>query len=397
MDEHGMADVRLSSQDFSELERRVPALTFSQKGQNISSMLRREWFAAAMTMLTLPSGLSAALAGRRLGVVIHSFSHRWQSKRPSIKHPAFHDVLDVMDRLQGLGVGSLQVGVAGWSLELAQQARVSSESYDMGLEGMVRLPQGKQDVERFTRELRAGKEAGMSLFRVAAGSRRYETFTRRADFEIWLDYTRSALVLAESVARRLGVRLAIENHKDFETAELLAILQAVPSPHLGICLDTGNNLALLEDPREVVQRLAPYTLTVHLKDIAMRAVEDGFEMAEVPLGQGMLDLPTLIATITQAAPQAGFHLEMITRDPLLIPCLREDYWATFPEKSGLHLAQALKRVKEHAAKELPKVSTLSSEALLALEERNVLLCMAHAASELGFSQMNMKALRGEER
>ena len=235
----------------------------------------------------------------------------------------------------------------------------------------------------------------MSIFRVAAGGRRYETFSRRADFEVWLASARRALELAEPVARRLGVRLAIENHKDFETPELLAMLDVIASPQLGVCLDTGNSLALLEDPLEVVRQLAPRTFTVHLKDIAVRPVEEGFEMAEVPLGQGMLDLPAMISTISSKAPQAVFHLEMITRDSLLIPCLREEYWASFPEKPGFQLAHTLKLVKAHATAMMPEVPNLSAEALAALEEKNVLACMVHAADALGFSQMNMKAVRGE--
>jgi len=329
--------------------------------------------------------------------VIYSFSHRWKSKHSSIKYPAFRDVLDAMDRLREFGVGSLQIGVDGWSLDLAHKARSTCESYDMGLEGIVRLPQGQGDVERFARDLRLGKEAGMSIFRVAAGGRRYEAFSRRADFEIWLSSARRALELAEPVARRLGVRLAIENHKDFETPELLAMLDTIASPQLGVCLDTGNSLALLEDPLEVVEQLAPRTFTVHLKDIAVRVVEDGFEMAEVPLGQGMLDLSAMISTISSKAPQAAFHLEMITRDPLLIPCLREEYWATFPQKTGLQLAKTLKLVKTHATAMMLKVSDLPAEALAAQEEKNVLACMAHAAGSLGFSQMSLKAIRGEDR
>jgi len=360
-------------------------------------MLRRHLLASSTALFAMPARLCAALAGRRLGTVIYSFSHRWKSKHSSIRYPAFRDVLDAMDRVREYGVGSLQIGVDGWSLDLAHKARSSCESYDMRLEGIARLPQGQGDVERFARDLRLGKESGMSVFRVAAGGRRYETFDRRADFEIWLASARRALELAEPVARRLGVRLAIENHKDFETPELLAMLDAVASPQLGVCLDTGNSLALLEDPLEAVRQLAPRAFTVHLKDIAVRAVDDGFEMAEVPLGQGMLDLPTMISTITDKAPQAAFHLEMITRDPLLIPCLREEYWATFPGKPGFQLARTLNLVKKHAVAVMPKVSALPAEALAAQEEKNVLACITHAAASLGFSQMSMNVVRGDGR
>ncbi|MEQ1751494.1 MAG: TIM barrel protein, partial [Prosthecobacter sp.] len=248
-------------------------------------MLRRHLLLTTSALLA--SGLttlSAALAGRRLGLVIHSYSHRWRGKHSSIKHPAFRDVLDVMDHGRELGIGSLQIGVEGWSLDLAQKVRASSESYDMKLEGSIRLPQAPGDVERFTHELRIGKEAGATIFRTAIGGRRYEVFSKRTDFEQWQAGAKRSLELAEPIARRLGVRIAVENHKDFETVELVEMMQAISSPQIGVCLDTGNSLALLESPLEVVRQLAPYTLTVHFKDIAVHLTEDGFEMADVPLG-----------------------------------------------------------------------------------------------------------------
>ncbi len=345
-------------------------------------------------MLAVPESLRAALAGRRLGMVIHSFAHRWRSKHSSVKFRPFLDVLDVMDYLRDLGSSSLQIGVDGLTLDMAHEARASSESYDMRLEGIVSLPRSEGDVDRFTRDLRLGKEAGMSLFRIAAGGRRYETFSSRSAFETWLVSTRKTLELAESAARRQDVRLALENHKDFELHEQLATLRTISSPHLGVCLDTGNSLALLEDPMEVVRQLAPYTFTVHFKDIAVSPAEDGFHMAEVPLGKGMLNLPEIISTISRESPRAGFHLEMITRNPLHIPCLTEGYWASFPEKSGLQLSRTLQLVKTRAAAAaLPKLTDLPPDAIAAREEQNIVDCLAHASNALGFSQLITKATK----
>jgi 3-oxoisoapionate decarboxylase len=360
-------------------------------------MLRRHLLITTSAMLA--SGMTmlhGALAGRRLGLVIHSYSHRWHGKYSSIKHQAFHDVLDVMDHGRELGIGSLQIGVEGWSLDLAQKVRASSESYDMKLEGSIRLPQAPGDVERFTHELRIGKEAGATIFRTATGGRRYEIFTQRSDFEQWKAGVRRSLELAEPIAQRLGVRIAVENHKDFETAELLELMKAISSKQIGVCLDTGNSLALLESPLEVVRQLAPYTLTVHFKDIAVHLTEDGFEMAEVPLGQGMFDLPEMIHLIQAEAPKAEFHLEMMTRDPLSIPCLRESYWASFPNKPGTDLARTLTLVKARGLPALTHVSTLPPEACLVLEEKNIIDSIIAAGDKLGFSQMDLKALLKEE-
>jgi sugar phosphate isomerase/epimerase len=104
-------------------------------------------------------------------------------------------------------------------------------------------------------------------------------------------------------------------------------------------------LALLENPTHTVESLAPFARTVHLKDIGVEESADGFRMAEVPLGQGILDQKSMVATVRKASPNARFHLEMIPRDPLEIPCLGEKYWATLGRVNGRDLARTLRLVK----------------------------------------------------
>lgn len=340
--------------------------------------MNRRHLITALLAAALP--VQAALGGQRLGLVLGSYAHRWQGKYSSFKVPPFRDALDVMDHIRGLGVGSLQLPVQGWTLDLARQVRRSGESYDMNVEGSLQLPVTEADVGRFERELRTAREAGATVFRTALGGRRYEAFAKRADFEAWKTRALKSMALAEPIARRLRVKIGIENHKDWELTELLDALKNLSSEHIGACVDTGNSLALLEDPLAVVEALAPYAVTVHLKDIAVQPVEDGFHMSEVPLGQGSLDLPQIIRALRTAQPQVRMHLEMITRDPLDIPCLREAYWSTFPEKPGRHLARTLSWVQEHAAEKLPRIGTLSKLAVLTLEEENITRSLAHASA-----------------
>lgn len=107
-------------------------------------------------------------------------------------------------------------------------------------------------------------------------------------------------------------------------------MHGISSEWIGVLIDTGNNIALLEDPDAVVAALAPFALSVHLKDMAVQPHEDGFLLSEVIPGTGMLDLPGMIATLKRENPALVFNLEMATRDPLLVPCLRDDYYVTFP-------------------------------------------------------------------
>jgi len=179
------------------------------------------------------------------------------------------------------------------------------------------------------------------------------------------------------------MRIAIENHKDWRIGQMLDMLRRISSEYIGVCIDTGNSFALLEDPMDVVQAYAPYGFSVHLKDMAVAEYEDGFLLADVPLGQGLLDLPLMIQVLHKARPEIQFSLEMATRDSLKVPCLTQKYWATFEDVPGFDLARTLRYVRANASPErLPKVNHLPLEKLVKLEEANIKKCLAFAKEHL---------------
>lgn len=130
---------------------------------------------------------------------------------------------------------------------------------------------------------------GAGVMRICAGGRR----TRPA---AWADHRRDLLPLLQRAAERAearGVVLALENHVDLLVDEMLELLAAVDSPALGVCLDTANNLRLLEDPMAAIEALAPHARATHLKDItAFRGDPRTFGFwPSVPLGRGLIDIP----------------------------------------------------------------------------------------------------------
>ena len=234
-----------------------------------------------------------------------------------------------------------------------------------------------RDAALFERQVAAAKSIGARCIRCAClGTRRYETFATLADFQKFVADSHAAIERALPIAERNRLPLALENHKDWTVDEMVALQKKYSSEFLGVCLDTGNNMALLDDPMDTVTKLAPFAVTTHIKDMAVADYPDGFLLSEVPLGQGMLDMKEIIHTISTARPRASMTLEMITRDPLKIPCLTDAYWATFPDRNGRFLASALARVRKHPAN-LTAVSTLDRDGKLALEDNNVKQSMAY--------------------
>ena len=112
--------------------------------------------------------------------------------------------------------------------------------------------------------------------------------------------------------------------------------------------------------------------------MGVRPYADGFLLSEVPLGTGMLDLPKIVAIVQKANPKTKFSLEMITRDPLKVPCLTKQYWDVFPDRNGKYLAQTVRLVNEKASRDpLPTVDQLPREERAKVEEENIRICMRY--------------------
>ena len=178
------------------------------------------------------------------------------------------------------------------------------------------------------------------------------------------------------------IALALENHKDWTVDEMVELFKHHQSEYLGGCLDFGNNISLLDEP-DAVLKLVPYAISTHVKDIGVESDPRGFRMAEVPMGQGVVDTKRLLKAIHAAKPQVRFSYEMITRDPLLIPCLTDKYWVTFPDRKGKVLDAAMSLVnKRHSAAALTRVSALPVADQEKLAEDNLRQCLSYAVPDL---------------
>ena len=345
-----------------------------------------ETTASAVALAPLHSLVSTPIkrnADKRMGISVASYAYRWNLKEQSKKYPAFTNALQVLQHSEKLGAGGVQVGVRNWATGFAGKVRDAREKMDLYLEGQISLPRKPEELDRFEREVKDAKEAGATILRtVCLGGRRYETFKSLQDFQSFRADSLAALERAEPIIRRHKMKLAIENHKDWRIQGLIDILNHLGSEWMGVTLDTGNNISLLEDPMAVVEELAPYTFTTHFKDMGVASYEDGFLLSEVPLGAGVLDLQKVIAVCEKHNPDVTFNLEMITRDPLKIPCMTDQYWETFNTVSGKDLAQTLRMV-EQKEQALPLVSGKSPEERLAFEEQNVKDSFKYATQHLG--------------
>jgi len=108
---------------------------------------------------------------------------------------------------------------------------------------------------------------------------------------------------AVKVAKDNGIKLAVENHIDFTSDEILQLLMEVDSEYFGLNFDTGNFLRLLDDPIAGMEKLAPYVLATHVKDLMPdknAKPTDWHFFAGVPVGKGLIDNQALAQLLHKA-------------------------------------------------------------------------------------------------
>lgn len=148
---------------------------------------------------------------------------------------------------------------------------------------------------------------GASILRTFIGFNRY---SRTTDVRKELATARERLLLGMDALESSGVKLAIENHGDLLSEELVCLVEDLASPNVGICLDVGNSLCVLENPLEAARRMIPFVVSVHFKDYAMVGTPSGCKLVGAPLGQGVLPLQELYRVIVDEAPVTRLILEI---------------------------------------------------------------------------------------
>jgi sugar phosphate isomerase/epimerase len=291
--------------------------------------------------------------------------------------------IQIVDYVRSLGAGGIQIAVPLDEDRKALRKRL--DHHGMFFEGDIRLiAKPGDDTSAFEQGLRNYKELGAPCVRtVCFVGRRYENFTTLQQYKDWKANALAVLDVCVPIAEKVGIPLAMENHKDRVVDEEVEVLQKYSSQHLGALVDFGNNLSMCDDPMDVITKLAPYVKSCHMKNMGVQSYADGFLLSEVLFEDGFMDIPAMWAILKKSNPKLQPMHELITRDPLKVPVLTDKYWITWPDRGGKFLADTIRLVNANESKKpLPMLSTLSPEQQLAAEESNNIRCFEWARKTL---------------
>ena len=125
----------------------------------------------------------------------------------------------------------------------------------------------------------------------------------------YLMETVKRLKKAAPMAEDYGIRLALENHCDSFSEEILWVLKEVNHPFVGACIDTVNAWHVAEDPMNAIKNLAPVAFTNHFRDDRVEFCRDGFKVKGVAVGDGDIDMKKAYELIKSKSPTNRINIE----------------------------------------------------------------------------------------
>jgi len=162
--------------------------------------------------------------------------------------------------------------------------RVYAWGHPDGLEG------GKNEAEydEMIKSLEHAKNIGAKVMRVVGSSLMFLHEPHQPQIQRLTQMFRKAVKIAEDY----DIKMAVENHIDFTSDEILQLIENVDSPDFGLNFDTGNFLRLLDDPIKGMEKLAKHTYATHIKDLKVQkgvAPDEWFFFSSTPVGEGYVD------------------------------------------------------------------------------------------------------------
>jgi sugar phosphate isomerase/epimerase len=154
---------------------------------------------------------------------------------------------------------------------------------------------------------------------------------------------RRMLKEAAPLAAEYGLVLAIEDHQDFTSEELMELCESTAA-NVGICLDTGNALSVGEDPVDFARAVAPRVRHVHLKDYRAHFTDEGYRLVRCAIGDGAVPFKEVLKELERAEVLAA-AIEPGALTARHIRLFNEEWWEGYRPRSAVALARGLKAAR----------------------------------------------------
>lgn len=219
---------------------------------------------------------------------LSSYAYYWATSAASVDGAIARSPWDLLDRVAALGLEVVQlcehVPLSDWDATSLERLR------DAALRQGIMLEVGARGLglDDLRASLEVARALGARLWRLAPWS---GSPTRQ---NLPIDRLHEVVDQLLPFCRRHDITLAIENYFDLPAQQLASFMLRVHDERVGVCLDTANSTGFLERPLETAEILAPYVVSMHLKDFVVTKPTQGYRISGAPLGQGWLDAPAVL-------------------------------------------------------------------------------------------------------
>jgi sugar phosphate isomerase/epimerase len=141
-----------------------------------------------------------------------------------------------------------------------------------------------------------------------------------------------------------GLVLAIENHQDLGSEELVELTESL-GPHAGICFDMGNAFSLGEDPVAFARRAARRIRHVHLKDYVGQFTPEGYRLVRCAIGDGAVPFREIADVLEQQGTQLVASIEPGALEARHIRLFTADWWTGYPPREASEIGVMLGRLR----------------------------------------------------
>ena len=269
------------------------------------------------------------------------------SQRNGQCHEPLLDAWDVIELAVAHGLASVEIPFHGYlpDLEAATIRRLKARLDETGIGLVVDTP--TIEVELLRRVLPAAAQAGATTVRamvspVLEGARA----SVPGGWGAHLAATETRIREIYPLLDEYNLALALENHQDVTSAELLRLCAV--GPRVGVTLDVANPLAVGEGVLEFVRAVGPHIRNVHLKDYTIHAADQGYRLVRAALGEGDMPWAELLPLLHETAPEATLHIELAALYGRHIRVFDEAWWAGFPPTDVRAALPVLRFMASHA-------------------------------------------------
>lgn len=169
--------------------------------------------------------------------------------------------------------------------------------------------------------------------------------------------------------KKYKVKLALENHQDLDSNDLINIIKRVGKNYVGINFDIGNAFATCEIPKNFLKKTKKYILNVHLKDYIVLPTKKGYKLCRCPIMDGNSQILEIITILQKFKLDVPISLELGAKTPREINIKSKNFISYFL-KEKKNKVKNIKTIMKIADKNLIEINKLKK--LVSLNEISML-------------------------